>query len=161
MILIVTGFLLHLSHRGKSLNTARDIAGAVASITEDDPGVLSEELPTTPLVNRDSSTRRASCLDVQFDVADFCFLSCRVRRREAAPALNLVASLPLWLARTVHFECVVLIRELRILGASPDMPSGRQVVIVIDVAFRRDDLLQSSFHVIRQRRDVKRRRAGS
>ena len=83
-------------------NTARDIVGVVASITEDDPGVLSEELPTTPLVDRDSSTRWASCLDVQFDVADLCFLSCCVRRREAAPALKLVASLPLWLARTVH-----------------------------------------------------------
>ena len=42
-----------------------DIAGVVASTTESEKGVLSEKLQTTPLVNRDSSTRWAGCLDVQ------------------------------------------------------------------------------------------------
>jgi hypothetical protein len=42
-----------------------DIAGTVASLTENDPGVLSEELQTTLLVNRDSATWRARHWDVQ------------------------------------------------------------------------------------------------
>ena len=48
--------------------TELDIAGAVASMTEDELDVLSEELPTTSLVDRDSTPRRARCLDVQSDV---------------------------------------------------------------------------------------------
>jgi hypothetical protein len=37
----------------------RDIAGAVASLTEDDLDVLSEELPTTFLVDQENPPRRA------------------------------------------------------------------------------------------------------
>ena len=47
-----------------------DIAGAVASMTEGEPGVQSEKSPTTPLVDRDSTPRRARCLDVQSDVGE-------------------------------------------------------------------------------------------
>jgi hypothetical protein len=50
--------------------TVSDIAGTVASMTECDPGVLSEELPTTPLVDRDSPPRRARGLGVQSDVGE-------------------------------------------------------------------------------------------
>ena len=50
-----------------------DIAGTVAAMTESDPGVESEKPPTTPLVNRDSATRRARRLAVQYDVGKLCF----------------------------------------------------------------------------------------
>jgi hypothetical protein len=43
----------------------RQIAGTGASMTENDPGVPSEDLPTTPLENRDSTTRRARCFTVE------------------------------------------------------------------------------------------------
>ena len=42
--------------------------------------------PTTSLVNRDSATRRARRLDVEFDVGNLCFALRSVRSREAAPA---------------------------------------------------------------------------
>lgn len=42
-------------------------------MTEGDPGVESEKPPTAPLVNRDSGTRRASRLAVEFDVGERCF----------------------------------------------------------------------------------------
>jgi hypothetical protein len=48
------------SHRG-------DIAGAVAAMTEGELDVLSEELPTTCLVNRDSAPRRARRFAVEFE----------------------------------------------------------------------------------------------
>ena len=61
-----------------------DIVGKVAAMTEGDPGVESEKSPTTSLVNRDSGTRWASRLAVQFDVGELGVLqwSC-VRNREA------------------------------------------------------------------------------
>src|SRR5205809_415124 len=48
---------------------------AVASMTESEPGVESEKPPTSPLVDRDSATRRARRLDVQSDVGELCFIS--------------------------------------------------------------------------------------
>ncbi len=44
-------------------------------MTQGDPGVLSEELPTAPLVNRDSVTRRARRWGVEFEVAELSLLS--------------------------------------------------------------------------------------
>jgi hypothetical protein len=44
-----------------------DIAGAVAAMTEGERDVLSEELPTTFLVDRDSATRRARRFAVKFE----------------------------------------------------------------------------------------------
>jgi hypothetical protein len=52
----------------------RDIAEIVAAMTEGDPGVESAKPPTTPLVDRDSGTRWASRLAVQFDVGELGFL---------------------------------------------------------------------------------------
>jgi len=43
-----------LASTGCNGKSGGDIAGAVASMTKGDPGVLSEELQTTPLVNWDS-----------------------------------------------------------------------------------------------------------
>jgi hypothetical protein len=54
-----------------TLQNICDIAGTVASITEDDPGVESEKSPKAPLVDRDSVTRWARRLGVQSDVDDF------------------------------------------------------------------------------------------
>ena len=51
------------------------LAGAVAPITESEPGVLSEELQTTPLVDQDSATRRARRLAVQSDVGKLGFFT--------------------------------------------------------------------------------------
>ncbi len=42
----------------------------VAAMTEDDPDVESEKSPTTSQVNRDSATRRARRLAVEFDVGE-------------------------------------------------------------------------------------------
>ncbi len=42
-------------------------------MTEGEPGVLSEKLPTTLLVDRDSAPRRAWRFDVQFDVGELSF----------------------------------------------------------------------------------------
>src|ERR1035437_3261885 len=59
--------------------------------------------PTTPLVNRDSATRRARRLDVEFDVGDLCFALRSVRSREAAPAsIKSLARPVLWLACEVQ-----------------------------------------------------------
>jgi hypothetical protein len=41
------------------------MAGAVASMTKDDPNVLSEKLPITFLVNWGSATKRARYFDVE------------------------------------------------------------------------------------------------
>jgi hypothetical protein len=75
-----------------------DIAGAVAAMTEGDPGLRVKEPPTTLLVNWDppslramageaSATRRARRLAVQLDVGELCFVLRSVRSREAGPAL--------------------------------------------------------------------------
>jgi len=50
-----------------------DIAGMVAAMTEDDPDAESEKAPTTSLVNRDSATRRARRLAVEFEVGELRF----------------------------------------------------------------------------------------
>jgi len=42
-------------------------------MTEGDPGAESEKPPTTSLVDRNSGTRWASRLAVQFDVGELCF----------------------------------------------------------------------------------------
>src|SRR6266540_5956690 len=48
-----------------------------------------KEPPTAPLVDRDSATRRARRLGVQFDVGELCFVLRSVRNREAIPALKI------------------------------------------------------------------------
>jgi hypothetical protein len=60
-------FLFNLAH----------IAGLVAAMTENEPDVVGERTYTASLVNRDSSTRWASCLAVQFDVGELRFLVSR------------------------------------------------------------------------------------
>jgi len=47
-----------------------------------------KEPPTIPLVNRDSVTRRARRLAVQFDVGELGFVLSSVRNREAVPTFN-------------------------------------------------------------------------
>ena len=78
-----TGMWL-ISRHAPKINLG-DITGTVASMTEGDPGVESEKAPTTPLVNRDSATRRARRLGVQYDVGELSFVSRSVRSREAVP----------------------------------------------------------------------------
>ena len=56
-----------------------DIAGKVAAMTESEPVLRVKEPPTTPLVDRDSATRRARRLAVQFDVVDLCFVLRSIR----------------------------------------------------------------------------------
>jgi hypothetical protein len=59
--------------------------------------------PTTPLVNRDSATRRARRLAVEFDVGDLCFALRSVRSREAVPAfIKSLAPSVLWLVCKVQ-----------------------------------------------------------
>jgi len=52
------------------LNHTFDIAGLVAAMTEGELDVVSERAYTTFLVDRDSATRRARRLAVQFDVGE-------------------------------------------------------------------------------------------
>jgi hypothetical protein len=59
-----------LNQASHSLMNTTDIAGMVAAITESDPGARVKQHPKTPLVNRDSATRRARRLAVEFDVGD-------------------------------------------------------------------------------------------
>src|SRR5262249_10482362 len=64
-----------------------DFAGVVAVITESEPVLSVKEPPTASLVNRDSATKRARRLAVQFDLGELCFpFLGSVRSREAAPA---------------------------------------------------------------------------
>ena len=42
-------------------------------MTESEPGLVGERSYTSPLVDRDSATRRARRLDVQSEVGKLCF----------------------------------------------------------------------------------------
>ena len=76
-----------------------DIACVVAAMTESEAVLRVKEPPTISLVDRDSATRRARRLAVQFDVGE---LPC-VRSREAAQASISLAPHVLWLACTSSF----------------------------------------------------------
>ena len=67
---------------------ASDIPWAVASITEGEPDLESEKSPKRSLVDRDSATRRARRLDVEYDVGELGFPLRSIRNREAALAFN-------------------------------------------------------------------------
>ena len=57
-------------------------------MTEGDPGAASEKTPTASLVDRDTATRRARRVAVQFEVGELGFALRSVRNREVAPAFN-------------------------------------------------------------------------
>lgn len=52
----------------------RWMAGLVAAMTKSEPHMKSKKSSIMPLVNRDSAPRRATCLAVQSDVGELCFL---------------------------------------------------------------------------------------
>jgi hypothetical protein len=66
-----------------------DIAGTVASMTEVRNGRNRVKKPPSPSrVNRDSATRRARRLGVQFEAGELCSASRGVRNRETVPAFH-------------------------------------------------------------------------
>jgi len=77
----VLKFLFALENSGSGFEIQGHIAGEVAFLTEGETGGLSEELPTPPLVDRDSVTRRARRWDVQSDVGELSFALRRVHSR--------------------------------------------------------------------------------